>query len=451
MSANDVQPAADDADPLLRLPLPNLVSGIRSGRVTPTALLQACLARIDRTEPQVKAWRHLDRAAAERTAAELTCEAAARRFRGELHGIPVGIKDIIEVAGLPCECGSRLLAGRVPDTDAEIVRRLRQAGAVILGKTVTTEFAYFTPGPTTNPWNREYTPGGSSSGSAAAVAAGHVPLAIGTQTVGSILRPASFCGTVGFKPSHNWLPCRGVHPFARSFDTLGPFTRGIEDAWYSYAVLRGDLRPLPWPAKPPKMIWLHAQFFHEAAGEMQMAVALAAVELIKHGADIVKAPLPESQAGVAADHRAIMASEAAVVHLANFSREPEAYGAPLSQLLDEGLTLQPRQLSAALDRRETYRREMLAFFADADCLLLPAARGEATYGLQSTGDPAFNGPWTYLGWPAVALPMAFSPRGLPLGLQLVGRPGGEAQLMAAARWCEFHLRFDAGLAPCTSR
>ncbi|MGH7144003.1 MAG: amidase [Planctomycetota bacterium] len=426
------------------MPLPNLVSGIRSGRISPLDLTAACLARIDRTEPALHAWQFLDRAAALAAAAACTAEAAARQFRGELHGIPVAVKDIVAVAGLPNECGSPLMRGNVPTQDAEIVARLRRAGAIVLGKTVTTEFAYFTPGPTANPWNPAHTPGGSSSGSAAAVSAGQTPLAIGTQTVGSILRPASFCGCVGFKPGHGWLPLTGVHPFARSFDTLGLLTREVESAWFAYGVLRSDLRPLPSLERPPRLLWLQEYFWREAEPAMQTALALAAVSFIKAGADVVKSAPPPSFAAVAADHRTIMAAEAALVHMENFSRRPEAFGEPLANLIEQGMRVQPRTLSAAHERREIFRRELLALFgAEGGCLLLPAARGDAPLGLGATGDPAFNGPWTYAGLPAVALPMALAPGGLPLGLQLVGPPGGEAPLMAAARWCEDQLRFSA--------
>lgn len=388
----------------------------------------------------------LDRNAAIAEAAACTAEAARRQFRGELHGIPVGIKDIIAVAGRPNECGSSLLKGDIPTEDATLVTRLKQAGAIILGKTVTTEFAYFTPTaqpPTANPWNRLHTPGGSSSGSAAAVAAGHVPLAFGTQTVGSILRPASYCGVVGWKPAHGWMDCTGVHPFARSFDTLGSFTGSVDSAAYAHGVLTGDLRPLP-RSDPPRLAWLQEFFLSTAAPEMQSALTMAVVQLMQQGAGVIQAPLPASFATVAADHRAIMAAEAAVVHMENFSRHPDAFSEPLATLLEEGMHLTPRGLSAALERREQFRRDMLAGpAADGRLLLTPAAKTAAPAGLTATGDPAFNGPWTYLGWPAITLPMARSANGLPLGLQLAAPPGQETRLLTAARWCESTLACES--------
>jgi len=343
---------------------------------------------------------------------------------GPLAGIPFGAKDIIETRGLATEYGSPIYAGRLGTDDAAIIRRLRGLGAVLLGKTQTTAFAWKTPAVTRNPRNPAHTPGGSSSGSAAAVAAGMVPFALGTQTLGSILRPASFCGVTGFKPSYGTLPMEGVLPCAVSLDTLGLFTHQPADMlalWDALGFPVGDAGPIsigvpdPMPAVEPEM----AAAIQHAIGILQRA-----------GVPIVPIDLGDelSQLGQAA--RVVLAYEAARFHQARF-REHGARLQDLADLVREGLAIPAARYEDAVRQIGDARTRMSVRFASTPVILVPAATGPAPRGLLSTGDPAMNAPWTALGTPAISIPMPTGD-GLPLGLQLAAGHGHDATLLQAA-------------------
>ena len=406
---------------------------LRDGAVTPEALVRACLDRIAHDEPGIHAWAWLD---ADRALAE------ARSVDGRgrpppLHGLPVGIKDIIDTAGAPTECGTPLYRGRRPTRDAACVASLRSSGGVVLGKTVTTELAFFAPGPTRNPRNPAHTPGGSSSGSAAAVADSMVPAALGTQTAGSIIRPAAYCGIVGFKPSHGLLSMEGIHPFAPSLDTLGVLVREVADVAPLLGALGApvDVTPL---TRPPRIgLWRSAQWPHASAA-MQARLEEVATALARAGATVRAVdPLPD-EARLSEDQALIMATEA--VRSFEALRPTGALSPQLSGLLDRGDAADPAEIDAAKIRAGQAWIAMNRALSGLDALLTPSAPGEAPEGLASTGDPVFNRVVTWLGFPAVSLPAGTGPSGLPLGVQLVGAPLAEATLLAVASWTEARLR-----------
>jgi Asp-tRNA(Asn)/Glu-tRNA(Gln) amidotransferase A subunit family amidase len=397
---------------------------IRAGELTSTRLVQACLDRIAARDPRLRAWAHLE---PERALAEARARDAAEPS-GALHGVPVGVKDIIDTADLPTEYGTPVYAGRRPDRDAAGVALLRAAGAVILGKTVTTELALFQPGPTRNPHDPERTPGGSSSGSAAAVADRHVPVALGTQTAGSIARPAAFCGIWGFKPTFGRLPTTGIKPVAPSLDTLGALARSAEDLALCAGVLAGDGRA--WPVTEPSRIG----FARTHEWEQAEAATRAALERLAADLALVAVVLPEPCAGLVEAQRRVMLREAAL-HLAAERREHEARLSPrLLEVLDEGATLTDRDRDDGLELARRCRAMLADVFADVDALVVPSVLGEAPQGLESTGDPLFCRAWTLLGTPTVEVPGLVGPAGLPLGVQVVAAPGRDDVALGAGRW-----------------
>jgi Asp-tRNA(Asn)/Glu-tRNA(Gln) amidotransferase A subunit family amidase len=348
---------------------------------------------------------------------------------GPLAGVPVGVKDIVDVAGVPTLCGSRARAGAAPaDRDAAIVRMLRGAGAVVLGKTVTTEFAYFDPGPTRNPHDLARTPGGSSSGSAAAVAAGAVPLAVGTQTAGSVVRPASYCGVAGLAVARGTLPVDGVSPLAPGLDTLGLFAATVADVALARAALDGR-EAVPASSTAPRLLAWDGSAVGEVSPAMRAAHADAVARARDAGAEV--ASLEVDLRAATADQRTIMAAEAA-------ARVPDlpGLGANLAALLAEGHAIPARDVDAARERSGATRTAVLAALEHADAVLAPGALGVAPRGLESTGDPVMSRPFHVLGLPALAVPGARDADGLPLGLQLLGHPGREDALLAAGRWLE---------------
>ncbi len=397
---------------------------IRAGKLASETLVQACLERIADRDPALRAWAHTDpdRALAEARARD------AEEPRGPLHGVPVGVKDLIDTADLPTEYGTPVYAGHRPARDAVSVARLREAGAVILGKTVTTEFALFHPGPTRNPHDPARTPGGSSSGSAAAVADRHVPVAFGTQTAGSIARPAAFCGVWGFKPTFGRLSTTGIKPIAPSLDTLGPLARGVDDLALCAGVLAGD--GAAWPVTEPARIGFARTYEWEQAAESTRA----ALDGLATDLALVTVDLPEPFAGLVAAQRRVMHREAAV-HLAAERREHEARLSPrLLEVLDEGAALSDRDRDDGLDLARRCRDLLADVLADVDALVVPSVAGEAPPGLDATGDPLFCRAWTLLGTPAVEVPGLVGPAGLPLGVQVVAAPGRDDLALGAARW-----------------
>ncbi len=395
------------------------------------ALLRDCLARIEAREPEVRAFVHVDAEAALAQARALDAGAV----RGPLHGLPLAVKDIFDTADLPTQMGSPIFAGNRPRVDAAAVALCRAAGAVVIGKTVTTELANMTAGVTRNPFNPAHSPGGSSSGSAAAVADFMAPLALGTQTAGSIIRPAACCGIVGFKPSFGRVPRAGVKPNAESMDTVGGFGRTVADAALLASVLTGDAR-LRTEASPATLRiglvrgpdWAQAETDVVACWDQAVRV-LAPV-----AAACEDATLPHDFADVAGVQAAIQAAETAQSLTDEHRRHRHRLSEALVALLDRGAAIDAVTLAGHRARTERWRREVDGLFDRHDVLLAPSALDEAPEGLQFTGDPVFCRPWSLLGLPCVHLPFASGATGLPVGLQLVGRFGDDHRLLAAAQW-----------------
>ncbi len=425
---------------------------LRRGETCAGELVETCLDRISRLEPQVRAWVLVDESGARQRAALLDADAAHGRWHGPLHGIPLGIKDIIDVAGWPTLAGSSLRAGHIADADAPLVGRLRDAGAILLGKTVTTQFASFDPPVTRNPWNLERTPGGSSSGSAAATAVGMCVAAMGSQTGGSIIRPAAYCGVCGFKPSYGALDATGFVPLAWHMDHPGPIARCAADLRILSGVLSGQGALLAAAAfqddspverqRLPRLAWLHGWFYDRATPDVRDTVAGAVRHLQAAGAVVEPVSLAVDMNDVVRRHRVVMATEAAAYHHPWFPAQRDAYGAKIASLMDEGRTSDVLDYALAVHRQAEFRQQAEALLEGFDALLMPAVTGVAP-GADSTGDPSYQSPWSYAGMPAVTLPCGLAIDGLPVGLQLIGRYGRDEELLQTARWCERFLGFSA--------
>jgi len=412
---------------------------IARGALSAEALLDACLLRIAKSDGSVRAWVYVDESGARGTARERDAEARAGRRRGSLHGVPVGIKDIFHVAGMTTTCGAAPAFHTWAAEDATSVARLRAAGAVILGKAHTTEFAYFEPGPTRNPWNAAHTPGGSSSGSAAAVAARMAPLALGTQTVGSVLRPAAYCGVVGFKGTYGTIPTDGVVPLAWSLDHVGVFARAVADVALAAGVLAG--RPMEAaPGRPPRLA-VAPELLERATPEVAAEVRAATQRFARAGATVSEVTLPASFAGVHAAGRAVLEVEAAAYHEDLYKAHAGQYRPRTRELIAGGLTRPAVAYVRAQRERLAFRRDVAAWLAAYDALLSPTAPAPAPEGLAATGDPWFCAPWSSAGVPALSLPSALSPLGLPLAVQLIGAASRDAELLGVAAWCERVLDF----------
>lgn len=434
---------------------------LRQRRLTIPELVQRCLKRIERLEPRLHAWVFVEAEGALRQAERLQSVLDAGTWLGPLHGMPVGIKDIIDVEGWPTGCGSPLRKGHVATRDAAVVSALRRGGAVLLGKTVTTEWAGFDPPTTVNPWHPERTPGGSSSGSAAVVAAGMCPAALGTQTGGSIIRPAAYCGVVGLKPGYGELPMEGIVPLAPHLDHVGPICRQVEDLYCVWQVLasaaHGTMESMfsrRW-ADHSLDSWIDAYGVNktlfvvrgpllERTDPQVQAVLEQALDRLRPAVDIQPLQLPDDFEQVLVWHRRIMAVEAATVHRATFPAQREAYGPRIAALLEEGWRTSALDYAEALLGRERWRQELaqrLHRHADVlGCLVMPATPAPPP-GRDSTGDPCFNAPWSYLGWPALTIPAGLTADGLPVGLQFIALT--VPQVFAMAGLCERVLRFRA--------
>jgi Asp-tRNA(Asn)/Glu-tRNA(Gln) amidotransferase A subunit family amidase len=372
--------------------------------------LDACLEWIREIEPSIHAW--------------VRVEPQPAVSDGPLSGVPFGVKDIIDTGGLATEYGSPLYAGRMPAADAAIVARLRGLGAILVGKTQTTAFAYRTPAPTRNPHQVAHTPGGSSSGSAAAVAAGMVPLALGTQTQGSILRPASYCGVTGFKPSYGVLSLDGVLPFAVSLDTLGLFTATPAEmivVWQALGYETGAAQDLNVAVPDP---------LPDVEAPMAEAFRAAVARLAAAGVRIARLDLAAMLDSLAEASTTVMAFEGARFHQSRYQEHGERIGGHLASLVRAGLAIDQPRYDAARRAIETHGAAIAAYFDASPIVLVPAATGPAPFGLESTGDARMNSPWTALGTPAISIPMPVD--GLPLGLQVVGRAGDDARVLRAA-------------------
>ena len=411
--------------------------------ITAEQMARACLARIEARESAVGAWIHLDPDAVLAQARQLD----AGPVRGPLHGLPIGIKDLIDTADMPTCYGSPVYAGHRPPADAACVALARAAGALILGKTVTTEFAWVHPGKTANPRDPRCTPGGSSSGSAAAVADAMVPLAFGTQTAGSIVRPASYCGVVGYKPTYATLPRAGIKPLSESLDTLGVMARTPGDAALLVGALSGrDLLPAPL-ARAPKIALCRTHEWPAAQPETSAALEHAARSAARAGAQVKDLALPREFSGLLQAQIDLMNYEAYRALASDRVHHFAALSGKLKQMLDAAGKVDAARCDEARALAGTCRAMLGEVFGDADVILAPSAPGEAPRGLAATGDPVFCRIWTLLGVPAMNLPCSQGPNGLPVGVQIVGRIGDDARAVAVAEWLQQRLEDPAISSP----
>jgi len=423
---------------------------VRSGQLRPTDLVDVCLTRIRSHDKDIRAWVLVDEEAARREAETMTAEAAEGRFRGPLHGIPLGIKDIIDVAGLPTEAGSPLRKGRIAPDDAPVVASLRRAGAIILGKTVTVEFACFDPPPTRNPWNLHRSPGGSSSGSAAALAVGMCLGALGTQTGGSLVRPSSYCGVATCKPTFGRVDRAGVVPVSYHFDHVGPMARRVRDL----AILLQCLPPshdfVPPPATDRSQhspsarlrLGLVESFFMTKAAPNVRAVVEQAICTLATEADVeIVTPTVDFEA-IQDVHTTVMAVEAAAYHRHDFAAHRPSYGPMIAGLLDQGLATSGVDYADALSYLHHFRRLAPAMLSEVDALIVPATDTTAP-GPETTGPKLFQAPWSCSGLPVVSLPCGLADDGMPVAVQLVGPHHGDQRLLEIAAWCEERFGFEA--------
>jgi Asp-tRNA(Asn)/Glu-tRNA(Gln) amidotransferase A subunit family amidase len=405
----------------------DLARRIESGELTPAAVVDRCAEAIAAREAEIGAFAFLDIAGAR----------ACAQASGALCGLPVGLKDIIDTADMPTEYGSSIYAGHRPRADAALTSLVRRAGGVVLGKTVTTELAYLHPGKTRNPRNPAHTPGGSSSGSAAAVAAGMLPIAIGTQTGGSVIRPASYCGIAGFKPSFRLLPTVGTKCFSWSLDTPGLFAAGIADVAYAAAAIIGrDLRVDRAAPAAPRIALVRMHIWPQASEAMRNAVESAARAAEKAGARVTEVTLPTIFEEAWRAHPTVQDFEAYRALAFEYDRHRERLSPILRDLLDAAAAITPEAYDDARRTTRRARHAMTELMADYDAALTPSAPGAAPHTLASTGTAIFNRLWTLLGTPCVNVPGFNDETGLPLGVQLVGRFGRDRATLAAARFIE---------------
>ena len=421
---------------------------IRDGVISSRQLIEACLARIDEADAQVQGWAFLDRDYALEQARSADQSRMSGQPIGPLHGVPVGIKDIFDTADMPTEYGSAIYAGHTPSRDATVVARLRAAGAVIMGKTVTTEFAYFAPGKTRNPHNPEHTPGGSSSGSAAAVGANMVPLALGSQTNGSTIRPAAYCGVVGFKPTHGLISRHGALLLSRSLDHVGLFANSVDDIALlaeqivGYDEQDADSQPrarIPLgqiaaeePPLPPMFAFVKTPYWDRVDEDTKEGFA----EIIEHlGSQAEEVKLFPSAADAWQWHQAIMGAEMAHNLAREWTDRRDLLSEQLRAQIERGREVRAPDYLRALSQVAPLNESFVEIFEQRyDAILTPAAPSAAPKGLASTGDPAFCTLWTLCGMPAISLPLLQGASDLPIGVQLVGPRHGDARLLRTARW-----------------
>ncbi len=398
---------------------------------------RACLERIAEREPDVQAFAYFNPGQVLTRARTLD----AGTIMGPLHGLPVAVKDIFDTFDMPTEYGSAVYQGHRPAADAAVVALTRHLGGLIVGKTVTTEFATFPAGKTRNPLNLAHTPGGSSSGSAAGVADGFFPLAFGTQTAGSVIRPAAYCGITGYKPSFGTLARGGVKTGSDTLDTVGLFSRSIEDAAYFIAALtrRPELQLRPWPAAAPRVGLCRGFQWSQVQAEMSAAFENAATMLAKAGAVVREITLPSRFEGIARAQASVMAYEGGANRADDVLRHGDRMDPRLAERCRQGLEISGNEYADAVALARQCRAQLADAFDDCDVLLSAAALGEAPEGLAYTGDPIMNGTWTLLYTPCVTVNAGKGPKGLPVGLQVVGRIADDARTLSAADWISRHL------------
>lgn len=435
--------------PLHALGLQEAAIAVRKGDLNSEDLTRALLERIRAHEERVQAFQWIDSSRALDLAGKADERSRSGAPLGPLHGIGIGIKDIIETRDIPTTMGSPLFEGFVPRNSAMVVRRLEAAGAFVMGKTVTSEFAFFTPGKTRNPWNPAHTPGGSSSGSAAAVAMGFVPAAIGTQTNGSVIRPAAFCGIVGYKPTAGLIPLDGIHPFSPSLDQVGVFTRSVPDAAFLAAVLEkrdpveapdskksiitGDLQPI---SSPPRLAAVRSPLWHLADQNTRDHFLSLLERLRAAGATVEEHDLPHAFDHAQAVHHTIMYAEGAKVFADLQRRDRRRLSRRLNGLIDEGLCIEQSTLDRDMAQKNQLAGDMDIFLRGFDAVITPPAPGQAPADLTQTGDPAFCTIWSLFGVPAITIPAGHGPQGLPLGLQIICPRLADDRLLSIANWCD---------------
>ena len=444
---------------LYLLGLLDTLRAYREGRATVQDYVASCSARIAAEEPRIQAWEWFDPS---RAMAEAEERAGGILQDLPLFGIPVGVKDIIATRGIPTRYGSRIFATNVPTQSAWIVRRLEALGGLVMGKTVTTEFAYRQPGKTRNPWNTAHTPGGSSSGSAAAVAAGFVPIAIGTQTLGSVIRPAAYCGVVGYKPTIGAISRTGIHPFSTTLDTVGVFARSVADAaWFGACLMGPDPRdeatlgkapektlrvPLEPLAALPRLAVVRTPKWSLASDVQKQHFDASLSKLQAAGAAVREVNLPKLFDNAWDNVMTILSHDAVKSFASIESRHRIRLSPHLIDILDRGHRVTPEQYARARTRRDEYRRWLDGVFEKNDAIVTIPATGEAPEGLANTGDATFCSLWTQAGMPAVNVPCGFGPRSLPLGFQVVGRYREDESALKVAAWVESVFAFNPGLA-----
>jgi len=429
---------------------------IREGTLSPVDLVERCLQQIDRYEPEVRAWVLIDRDGAREDAKRLTVERDRGHYRGPLHGIPIGVKDIFDVFDWPTAAGSKLWANCIARQDCDVVAKLRQAGAILLGKTVTTAYASFDPPITRNPRHPSRTPGGSSSGSAAAVATGMCLGAVASQTGGSITRPASYCGVCAIKPTYGRSSLRGVVPLAESMDHPGFMANGVEDlAILLQAAADSDGRVVDGWVVPEPADYITAvskeitflevgrfrgMFDNLMEPSMRAAFEAACARLQQAGLNIIDCPLPAAFGEIIARHQMVMAVESAMFHEPRFRKHPDDYPPRIRSLIEEGLSTSPTEYARTKKHQAELKSTIVDSFIEGVVVAVtPATLGPAP-DAATTGLPTFNSPWSYVGLPTVNIPIRRDADGLPLAMQLVGRPWEEAELLQTAAWCEKALR-----------
>lgn len=419
-------------EPLNHLGAAEAARRIAAGRLSSEDLVRACLDRIKSRDAEVQAWVDFDpeRAIAQARAAD------QRREAGPLAGVPLGVKDVLDTADLPTQYNSPIYRGYRPLADAACVALARRAGAIILGKTVTTEFASRSPGATRNPHNLEFSPGGSSSGSAAAVADFMVPFALGTQTGGSVIRPAAYCGIVGYKPSFGTINCAGMKHLAESLDTIGALARTVEDCALLVHALSGRSVPdfASRLALAPRIGLCRTARWHEASPATQTLLENTAAALARRGATLREVALPQDFARIYDDQLLIMNYEAAQALAWEYRHHAELLSEPLRKTVEEYGAMPRAAYADALRNARDCRARLPQVFADLDVLLTPSAPDEAPRGITHTGNAVFNRNWTVLQLPCVTLPAGRGPQGLPLGVQIVGNHDADARTLECAEW-----------------
>ena len=420
-------------------------------QLSPVALMESLLSRAAMAEPSLKIWVTLDVDVALEAARESERELETAGPRGPLHGVPIGIKDIYYTEGMKTTACSPIYADFVPEYDATTVALLKRAGAIVMGKTVTTQFACGDPPPTRNPWNPAHTPGGSSSGSAVGVAARIFPAALGSQTAGSVLRPASYNGVVGLKPTFGRISRYGVVPVAWSLDTMGTFTRTVEDAALMLRSLAGH-DPLDFSSStraapdftaaigaqqsPPRIGFLREFYYDSAEDEVRAHTDDVVKRLKQAGAELEDVTVPTDFDTLLSAHRVIMTVEAASVHQADFAARPDDYAPNVRSVVEAGMLTPAVSYVQAQRLRRRFRRDMEEAIGPFDVILTPSTVSPAPRDLGTTGDPKFQTPWTTCGFPSITLPSGLSEAGLPMGIQLAAAPFAEEALLAVAHWCE---------------